>query len=95
MAGLPQDYLSKGTVDRIFREIYCDYDFCGGKCLNCKTAEFRNKINKEPAADVQPVKRGHWYIDNEGYERCSVCNMHETGMRYFSFCPSCGVQFKR
>lgn len=67
MASLPQDYLSKGTVERIFCEIYCDYDFCGGKCLHCKTAEFRNKINKEPAADVQPVKRGRWITKAEDY----------------------------
>ena len=38
---------------------------------------------------------GHCYIDNEGYERCSVCNEHETGMRYFTFCPRCGVKFGR
>ena len=42
----------------------------------------------------EKLNMGHCYIDNEGYERCSVCNEHETGMRYFSFCPRCGVQFK-
>lgn len=34
------------------------------------------------------------YVDSEGYERCSHCNEHETGMRYFSFCPRCGVRLK-
>lgn len=43
----------------------------------------------------EKLNMGHCYIDNEGYERCSVCNEHETGMRYFLFCPRCGVQFKR
>lgn len=33
-------------------------------------------------------------VDNEGYERCSHCNEHEAGMRYFSFCPRCGVKLK-
>lgn len=42
--------------------------------------------------DVQPVKHGNIVIDNEGYERCSVCNEHETGMRYFTFCPRCGAR---
>lgn len=41
----------------------------------------------------EKLNKGHCYIDNEGYERCSVCNEHETGMRYFSFCPRCGVRF--
>lgn len=42
----------------------------------------------------EKINLGHCYIDNEGYERCSVCNEHETGMRYFLFCPRCGVRFK-
>lgn len=33
-------------------------------------------------------------IDNEGYERCTKCNEHETGMRYFTFCPRCGARLK-
>lgn len=43
----------------------------------------------------EKLNMGHCYIDSEGYERCSVCNEHETGMRYFSFCPRCGVKLKR
>lgn len=43
----------------------------------------------------EKLNLGHCYIDNEGYERCSVCNEHETGMRYFLFCPRCGVRFER
>lgn len=43
----------------------------------------------------EKLNMGHCYIDNEGYERCSVCNEHETGMRYFLFCPRCGVRFER
>lgn len=40
----------------------------------------------------EKLNLGHCYIDNEGYERCSVCNEHEAGMRYFTFCPRCGVK---
>lgn len=43
----------------------------------------------------EKLNMGRCYIDNEGYERCSVCNEHETGMRYFLFCPRCGVRFER
>lgn len=42
----------------------------------------------------EKLNMGYCYIDNEGYERCSVCNEHETGMRYFSFCPRCGVKWR-
>lgn len=55
-------------------------------------AEAFEHIKRVPAADVQPVKHGRCVIDNEGYERCSVCNEHETGMRYFTFCPHCGAK---
>lgn len=51
-----------------------------------------NDIRTIKGEDVQPVKRGRCVVDNEGYERCSVCNEHETGMRYFTFCPRCGAK---
>lgn len=41
------------------------------------------------------IKRYECYVDCEGYERCSHCNEHETGMRYFDFCPRCGVRLKK
>lgn len=40
------------------------------------------------------IKLYECIVDNEGYERCSHCNKHETGMRYFTFCPRCGVRLK-
>lgn len=40
------------------------------------------------------IKLYECIVDNEGYERCSHCNEHETGMRYFTFCPRCGVKLK-
>lgn len=40
------------------------------------------------------IKLYECYVDSEGYERCSHCNEHETGMMYFSFCPRCGVRLK-
>lgn len=49
-------------------------------------------IESLPAADVRDVYYARCIIDNEGYERCSVCNEHETGMRYFAFCPRCGAK---
>jgi hypothetical protein len=55
-------------------------------------SDVMDMIDDAPTIDVQPVKHGRCVIDNEGYERCSVCNEHETGMRYFTFCPRCGAK---
>lgn len=44
---------------------------------------------------VQPQqKTATFYVDSEGYERCSACNEHESGMRYFNFCPNCGAKME-
>lgn len=43
--------------------------------------------------DVPPARtQGTCYTDSEGYERCSVCNKHETAMQFFRFCPHCGSE---
>ena len=48
-------------------------------------------LNEVPS--VQPEqKTATFYIDSEGYERCSECNEHESGMMYFNFCPNCGAK---
>lgn len=51
-----------------------------------------DEIDNMPAADVQPVRHAKCECDNEGYERCSACNEHETNLRYFNFCPHCGAK---
>lgn len=43
-------------------------------------------------APIPEDRRGHCYVDSVGYERCSVCNESEHGMRYFRFCPHCGAK---
>jgi hypothetical protein len=64
---------------------------CG---YNTAMAEMYEFIKQLPSADVQSVKHGRCVIDNEGYERCSVCNEHENGMRYFTLCPRCGARLE-
>ena len=57
-----------------------------------------------PAADVQPVKRGHW-IDMGDHEQCSECKA--TRLKEFqsyygkvsrwektNFCPNCGADMR-
>ena len=60
-----------------------------------------NLIMKQPAADVEPVKHGHWIQEYLGYGVsryiCSVCKsrISENEILYFEhnkFCPVCGAK---
>ena len=61
------------------------------------------------AADVQPVKRGHWivneaamdYVDKNGVEHhhgmCSECKLIYDFVdlaKWFNFCPECGADMR-
>lgn len=58
----------------------------------------RSIIQRAPAADVEPVKRGQW-IDNgaSGYKWAFVCSLcgyvdgHPFDNRH-NFCPNCGAR---
>ena len=54
---------------------------------------FEKTVDSMPS--VQPeLKTATFYVDSEGYERCSASNEHESGMRYFNFCPRCGAMME-
>ena len=74
--------------------------------LDCRDEydDLVNTIREQPAADVQPVKRGKWEeIEEYGgwgdtYFRCSICGDEwdlaigapiENGLKY---CPNCGAR---
>lgn len=48
-------------------------------------------IDEVPAADVRPVRKGHYIIDDMGDSSCSEC-----GEKYLDvtkrFCPECGAE---
>lgn len=84
--------LAEKTIDRF--EGYLDDDMI----FRIKYA-LRKHI---PAADVAPVKHGHWY--NSSYLgdeiTCSECsatyNIFETdGAENFDYCPNCGAKLCR
>ena len=52
-------------------------------------------IYQMPAADVKPVVRSHWYID-EGCDYCANCkNNFPRGIeRAYRFCPMCGADMR-
>ena len=62
-------------------------------------------IAEQPAADVEPVKRGVWELDyDRNFHRCSNCK--ESSIRYTdewgyeideeltNFCPECGAKMR-
>jgi len=56
-------------------------------------------IENEPAADVQPVKRGRWsecYTDSHHYSGiCSVCgraSIKSLTESLYEYCPKCGAR---
>lgn len=57
----------------------------------------RDKINKIPAADVEPVRHGRW-IEQEKYTfgvmyDCSICgNRILDNGHSWNYCPNCGAK---
>lgn len=61
-------------------------------------------VNKQPAADVEPVRHGRWIWHGEGYD-CSECKKWVDGDIRYSFedrtpflpvyCPFCGTKMDK
>lgn len=49
----------------------------------------RMKIMRLPAADVVPVRHGHW-VRNGDWSECSLCG--ESGTSHIKYCPNCGAK---
>lgn len=49
-----------------------------------------------PAADVQPVKRGHWIYNDAILNRikCSECGFWSDDLQADNFCPCCGADMR-
>ena len=49
-----------------------------------------------PAADVRPVVKADWYID-DGCAYCSNCknNFNRAVRKIYKFCPMCGADMRR
>lgn len=82
------DYIRRDVVLEIINTV----NDTGGFAGYADYCVLFDEIDTMPAADVQPVRHAKCERDNEGYERCSACNEHETNLRYFNFCPHCGAK---
>lgn len=60
-------------------------------------------VEDSPAADVEPVRHGHWVTEKEAEDKddyllrdtCSVCGHCDWDCiesAYFNYCPNCGAR---
>ena len=70
----------------------CD-NYNGAMCRACDNADEMDIICDIPAADVQPVKRGHWIEIDYGmfYEFSECGNVREFER---NFCSNCGADMR-
>ena len=79
---------------------------CGDYPLYCLAInDCMNVLDEMPAADVEPVRHGHWY-NRGGRFRCSACDnkallkdiggtggwSHEYEQQKSPYCPNCGAK---
>ena len=58
-------------------------------------AELENALNRIPAADVAPVRRGRW-IEEDGIQICSECGEeHEWEDYRAPYCDTCGAEMNK
>lgn len=79
------DYISREECIKALRE-YEETALDGLTVVGCIS-----RIKRIPAADVRPVRKGHYIIDDMGDSSCSEC-----GEKYLDvtkrFCPECGAE---
>ncbi len=88
------------AIDNNFAKF--DIDVCNPPYYdgaNDEYADVRLIIHKQPAADVQPVKRGEWEKKSSvGVFRCSLCQhifmLGTDEIDEYHFCPHCGADMR-
>lgn len=78
-------------AEYINKEEYCE-NYC--RCSNEHCDRQSCPIWKAPAADVAPVRRGHW-IEENGCQICSECGEeHEWDEYRAAYCDVCGAKME-
>lgn len=83
------EYISKHEAYTMMKDLEAAYIYPPVKEAYGTAAR---RIDQMPAADVQPVKRGHWIWDGNKEECiCSECG--KGNLKYSTaFCPDCGAR---
>ena len=63
-----------------------------------QAAKVLREVSDAPAADVAPVRRGHWikcgYACGEAEFKCSLCGEIEWRTNETDYCPNCGADMQ-
>ena len=89
-----KEYIEKETVLKHFDEVmnneFCDADF------KKAALGFSIYVSRLAAADVAPVKHGHWVKEKSDvliHWHCSVCkNCYYLEEPNANYCPNCGAK---
>ena len=87
------EYIRRWFAVGAVLDVYCDTPDID---LSCE--KFEAAILKIPAADVAPVRHGHWigkgYVCGETEYQCSECKETEwrTSASRLKYCPFCGAK---
>lgn len=93
------EYIERGALKEYlyggkFQEGCTGCDEPGEGCIECIVDE----IDNFPAADVAPVRRGHWikcgYACGEAEFKCSLCGEIEWRTNETDYCPNCGADMR-
>lgn len=66
-----------------FEIVMCEGDYKKAFKLLCE------KLDDAPTIEAEPVKHGHWIVDEDGNIKCSECGHHGVGDNY---CERCGAK---
>ena len=103
MTGMAE-YIERDALIRRIKEIHCAEcdSYHGVRCRACWVDDTLDYIDSEPAADVEPVKRGRWIMGTgenglqTGHRKCSRCGeIVKYGYSLYgvhNFCNYCGAK---
>ena len=87
------EYISREATVKAFCEKCKGY--YDGHCIHRGECDI-DVIQTAPAADVQPVKCGHWEEEDtmpyDNFVICSECGMSLSYQESFKYCPNCGAR---
>ena len=98
------EYIEREALMRRIKEIHCAEcdSYHGVRCRACWVDDTLDYIDSEPAADVEPVKRGRWIMGTgenglqTGHRKCSRCGeIVKYGYSLYgvhNFCNYCGAK---
>lgn len=91
------DYIDRETVLKILEE-HPAGTWRGYDVYSDDVRAIMRKVDEQPAADVAPVRRGHWikrgYACGEAEFECSHCHEIEWRANETDYCPNCGARME-